>query len=439
MKAELRREGFEANLLPFLHGLHTLDHGALEATVAALEQDGLDLDGDTPAVVLRLARAGFVEFSMGGGALTLTPSREDFTLPAAVKIGGRWKVSKFLSITPGAAPAPHGLVAQSPLADCKIRIHDNRILHLLQAMVEPVVAADIMTSLGFGDEGAAIIAALAHALVILPCDDGGRTIDETDPLRKMWDPHDLIFHARSRLGRSGVRTGATWAFRGDIPEPSPTRENPWAANAIALYRPHLLSRDMSLFEAMETRRSIRHYSANPLTLLELGEFLFRAMRVRGQVWMPDGSHYLSRPYPNGGAMYEQELFVTIDACADLRRGVYYYDAVQHALCPVAEPSPDMEALIDEAAGATAYIGRPQILFTIASRFERFNWKYSGMAYAAQLKNIGVIYQTMYLVATAMGIGGCGLGLGNSDRFARLTGRPWLEEGSIGEFMIGRPA
>lgn len=98
----------------------------------------------------------------------------------------------------------------------------------------------------------------------------------------------------------------------------------------------------------------------------------------------------------------------------------------------------MEALIAEAAGATGHTGHPQILFTIASRFDRFNWKYSGMAYAAQLKNVGAIYQTMYLVATAMGLGGCALGLGNSDRFARITGRDWLEEGSIGEFMIGRP-
>jgi SagB-type dehydrogenase family enzyme len=61
-----------------------------------------------------------------------------------------------------------------------------------------------------------------------------------------------------------------------------------------------------------------------------------------------------------------------------------------------------------------------------------------MSYAAQLKNVGVIYQTLYLVATAMNIGACGLGTGNADRFARLTGLPYLEEGSIGEFMLGRP-
>jgi SagB-type dehydrogenase family enzyme len=60
-----------------------------------------------------------------------------------------------------------------------------------------------------------------------------------------------------------------------------------------------------------------------------------------------------------------------------------------------------------------------------------------MSYSAQLKNVGVIYQTMYLVATSMGIGGCALGLGNTDRFCAMTGLDWFEEGSVGEFMVVR--
>ena len=59
-----------------------------------------------------------------------------------------------------------------------------------------------------------------------------------------------------------------------------------------------------------------------------------------------------------------------------------------------------------------------------------------MSYATQLKNVGSIYQTMYLVATSMNIGACGLGIGNSDRFNKITGLPYMEEGTIGEFMLG---
>lgn len=438
MKAQLRREGYEANLQPYLASLGKLDHFALEHTTSALENGGIAVEEPLPEVLLDLARAGFVEFACDGGTVTLTPVREDFRLPApsASPNGtGRWKASKFLSVTVEGAD----LVARSPLADSKVRIHDPKVLTVLHSLANHSPAEDALAAAGLGNRCAETVAALAHALLILPCDDRGRTVDETEPHRRQWDAHDLAFHAQSRLGRSGVQVGATWSYRGEIPEPPSIRDNPWGGPAIPLYRPAMLSRDLSLFEAMETRRSIRQYSAYPLTAAELGEFLFRTMRIRSRMPMPDGSEYLSRPYPNGGGIYEQELYVTVDACTDLARGVYYYDALHHALSPVAGPGPDMEGLIAEAAGATGHTGHPQILFTIASRFDRFNWKYSGMAYAAQLKNVGVIYQTMYLVATAMGLGGCALGLGNSDRFARITGRDWLEEGSIGEFMIGRPA
>ena len=59
-----------------------------------------------------------------------------------------------------------------------------------------------------------------------------------------------------------------------------------------------------------------------------------------------------------------------------------------------------------------------------------------MAYALILKNVGVLYQTMYLVATAMGLAGCGLGGGDSDLFSRAAHTQSLVETSVGEFLLG---
>ncbi|MEV4578534.1 nitroreductase family protein [Nonomuraea jabiensis] len=64
------------------------------------------------------------------------------------------------------------------------------------------------------------------------------------------------------------------------------------------------------------------------------------------------------------------------------------------------------------------------------------WKYEGMGYALTLKHVGVLYQTLYCVATAMGLAACGLGSGDSAAFAEATGRDPLEECAVGEFMIG---
>ena len=78
----------------------------------------------------------------------------------------------------------------------------------------------------------------------------------------------------------------------------------------------------------------------------------------------------------------------------------------------------------------------QVLLVVAARFQRLAWKYASIAYALTLEHVGVLYQTMYLAATAMGLAPCALGAGNSDLFARAAGTDWCAETSVGEFLLG---
>ena len=82
---------------------------------------------------------------------------------------------------------------------------------------------------------------------------------------------------------------------------------------------------------------------------------------------------------------------------------------------------------------------PQVLITIAARFGRMSWKYSSLAYALILKDVGVLTQTLYLLATDMGLGGCAIGSVNIDLFARMTGIEFHIEGPVGQFALGRGA
>ena len=70
------------------------------------------------------------------------------------------------------------------------------------------------------------------------------------------------------------------------------------------------------------------------------------------------------------------------------------------------------------------------------RRPRIAWKYASLAYALTLKHVGVLYQTMYLAATAMGLAPCALGAGDSDLFARAAGVDYYAETSVGEFLLG---
>jgi SagB-type dehydrogenase family enzyme len=194
--------------------------------------------------------------------------------------------------------------------------------------------------------------------------------------------------------------------------------------------------DPSLCSVMEARTSGRDHDAHsPVSLAELGGFLFRCARVRG-TYVNEAGQFTTRPYPSGGGSYELEVYVTVNQCAGLGRGLYYYDPALHVLSPVAGACADVEELLNDAWRSAALTCRPQILITVSSRFHRVGWKYSSISYATQLKNTGVLLQTFYLVATAMGLAGCALGLGNIERFARLTKLDPMAEGSVGEFMLG---
>jgi SagB-type dehydrogenase family enzyme len=102
---------------------------------------------------------------------------------------------------------------------------------------------------------------------------------------------------------------------------------------------------------------------------------------------------------------------------------------------------DVEQLLHCAAMSTGIDEqRLQVLIILAARFPRIAWKYESIAYALILKHVGVVMQTMYLAATAMGLAPCAVGCGDADLFAKAAKLNYYEETSVGEFLLGsRPA
>ena len=147
--------------------------------------------------------------------------------------------------------------------------------------------------------------------------------------------------------------------------------------------------------------------------------------------------YAVRPYPAAGASYELELYLAVDKCEGLVSGFYHYDAGAHALVLIGARTQEFEALLMGARFAMDAPAVPQILITIAARFGRISWKYSSLAYALILKDVGVLTQTLYLMATDLGLGGCAIGSTNIDLFAKMTGIEFHVEGPVGQFALGR--
>ena len=56
-----------------------------------------------------------------------------------------------------------------------------------------------------------------------------------------------------------------------------------------------------------------------------------------------------------------------------------------------------------------------------------------------LQKARALYQTLYLVATDMGLAPCAMGGGDSELFAEASGLDSLVEAAVGEFALGTRA
>ncbi len=336
------------------------------------------------------------------------------------------------------------LVLESPRAHARLTIHDPRALAVVHGVRAPATAASVATACALPDAAVTALLGLlrGHALAI-DVEPGGVNPEDDGALRT-WEFHDLLFHASSRPGRHGRAVGATWRFAADEPAAPPAL--PAARGGTPIFLPRGDRRDVAepLGAVLDHRRSVRSYAGDPIRRDELGRFLHHVGAVvhadRQQVSTPYGDVRLdvaARRFPSAGALYELELWPVVQRCDDLDAGLFSYDARAHALRPVAARDAAVRELLSgAAAGAGMAVDDVQVLIVVSARFARIAWKYSAMAYSAILKHVGVVVQTMYLVATSMGLAPCALGAGDSDLFALAAGTDDVAETSVGELLLG---
>lgn len=331
-----------------------------------------------------------------------------------------------------------GTLVESPLSTRRIYLVTAQARFLAAACGAATTVAALSGELGrpVGETARLVGWLLGAGLADRAVD--GEFADDADELRQ-WEFHDLLFHSRSRSGRHDYPFGGLFPYRGEL-SPAPAIRPSHRGSETVLPRPDLarvLAEDSPFTTVLEGRTSTRHYGGPPPTVDRIAEFLYRVARVR-TMSDPDAIPYptSSRPYPTGGAGYDLEIYLTVHRCEGLAQGSYHYDPVEHRLVELATDPADHAKLLAWSVRSARLRAQPDILITLTSRFQRLSWKYRSIAYAATLKNVGVLYQTMYLVATAMGLGACALGAGDADLATRAFRLNHLEESSVGEFLVG---
>ena len=339
------------------------------------------------------------------------------------------------------------IVWESPFLKAQLSFADWRGAAMMGNLGEPQDAKSLTEIPGISAETAADLLSFLYGAKMLVAQGGQGDTTEGDTTESQtaegealaqWEFHDLLFHSRTRRGRNPKIAGKTFRFLGKI-KPLPAIKPQVYEDFIELYKPDLeklKQTDLPFTRVLEERKSIRTQDSQPISAEQLGEFLYRAARVK-EVKATEKYEVSRRPYPSGGASYELELYLAIDECENIAPGFYHYCPQNHRLGKISAKNNQVETLLKQAGGAAGPDSgwEPQVLIVIAARVARVSWSYDAIAYSLILKGVGVLQQTMYLVATAMNLSPCAVGLGDSDLFAAAAGTDYYAETSVGEFVI----
>ncbi|MBW2603985.1 MAG: SagB family peptide dehydrogenase [Deltaproteobacteria bacterium] len=332
------------------------------------------------------------------------------------------------------------MLLECPKGWAEIVLMDPRLSGLLFALARPCSPAELAGKTGLTeDEVRAFLNMLRCAKAVCALADDGMPDEEHQRALAHWDVHDLYFHSRSRMGRHANGWATTYRFKGRFSPISQIKDS-MSDTVISLTSPDveaLCKGDdaVPFFEVLENRASRREYADTPINVEQLGAFLYHAFRVKKK-YDDELGGVTFRPTPGGGALHSLELYVLVDACDGLERGFYRYNPMVHQLEKVSDPTPHTDQMLFLGRQMMLNKTKSQIEIVFASRFQRIQWKYESIAYSVILKDVGCLYQTMYLVAEAMGLAGVALGGGDADLFAAATRLDYFDEGSVGAFMLG---
>lgn len=215
-----------------------------------------------------------------------------------------------------------------------------------------------------------------------------------------------------------------------VPDRYMNRED--AVCAIPLPEPQI-DKITDIWDVISRRRSIRRYNpARNLSLQELTTLLWATQGITLAT-----SQFEFRSAPSAGGLYPIETYLLCRNVETLEPGIYHFRPNRFDLEFLKEG--EFGVALANAALGQAMVSDAPVCFIWTAVVERSKWKYRQRAYRYLYLDAGHIAQNLYLGATALGLGVCGIGAFFDDRVNALLGIDGIEETVIYMASLGWPA
>ncbi len=187
--------------------------------------------------------------------------------------------------------------------------------------------------------------------------------------------------------------------------------------AVEILLPEPRGPKVTLQEVLQRRRSVRQYSADPLTLEELGLLLWACQGITD----PRGF----RTAPSAGALYPLEVYLVAGRVRELEPGVYHYVPEGHSLRLVAKG--DVRDELCRAALGQKWVAGGAVVVMIACEYQRTTARYGERGIRYVHMEAGHAAQNLLLQAVALGLGAVPVGAFDDQRTKEVVGLPEEQE------------
>lgn len=196
-------------------------------------------------------------------------------------------------------------------------------------------------------------------------------------------------------------------------------------NKIFLPR-HFIKGNLSVFDSIETRRSVRDYGDEPLTVKEISTLLYVTQGITGEG---------KRAAPSAGALYPIETYLVANNIEGLEKGLYHYVPEEHSLEII--KIGDFRNDIKKAGFLQDSLEKAAVDFIWTAVFERTTQKYGEKGVKFIYLEAGHISENLYLQANSIGLGAVSIGGFNDEEVNSFLGVDGEKESVIYINAVGR--
>jgi SagB-type dehydrogenase family enzyme len=175
--------------------------------------------------------------------------------------------------------------------------------------------------------------------------------------------------------------------------------------------------DVSIEQTLLSRRSIRSFADEPLTLQEVSQLLWAAQGITDSLGR--------RTAPSAGALYPLEIYAVAGNVKNLSSGVYKYEPEKHQLVRVMDG--DMRDELANAALGQSSVRGGAVAFVITAVYERTTVKYGDRGIRYVHIEVGHAAENLCLQATAMDLGAVTVGSFDDEQVAAVLNLPEDEQ------------